>query len=136
MKLIELIETTMLTETYIAYELDENSRKELHSKFPPKYDDFIGHHITYQFGVSSDTELPTNSEDINVIGYADDGESIEALVVEINGTTTRQDGKIYHITWSLDRSKGRKPVDSNKLISEMGWTTINPIKISADIKML
>ena len=36
-----------------------------------------------------------------MIGRADDGESLECLVVEIDGTTDRPDGSTYHITWSL-----------------------------------
>ena len=38
----------ILTEMYIAYELDRKSRQSLASVFPPKYPDFIGHHITYK----------------------------------------------------------------------------------------
>ena len=121
----------ILTEGYIAFELDKKDRSHLLEKFPPKYSDVIGHHITYKFGVSSDTKLPKGSKNIEVVGYADDGDSIEALVVAVNGSTTRPDGKIYHITWSLDREKGRKPVHSNALIEKNGFTRIDPIKISA-----
>ena len=116
MKLFELLGKPVM-ESYIAYELSSASRTELEQLFPPKYPEFIGHHITHEFGVHNDHQLPIDTTSIRVVGYADDGESIEALVVDIDRNSTRPDGKTYHITWSLDRTKGRKPVDSNKLIS-------------------
>lgn len=120
-----------LKESYIAFELDGKDRNHLLSIFPPKYPNVIAHHITYQFGVPKNSELPDQPGDMNVIGYVDDGKSIEALVVEINGSVKRPDGGIYHITWSLDRSQGRKPVHSNNLIAEKGYEQIIPIRISA-----
>ncbi|WP_434083261.1 hypothetical protein, partial [Escherichia coli] len=63
---------------------------------------------------------------LRIVGYANDSEGLEALVVEVDGTVDRTDGKIYHCTWSLDRSKGFKPADSNKLVSQRNWTAVNP----------
>jgi len=37
-------------------------------------------------------------------------------LVELNGSTRRSDGRLYHITWSLDRSKGKKPFHTNDII--------------------
>ena len=82
-----LLENEMnLHEGYIAFEISEHSRQQLATIFEPKYPEFIGHHITHQFGVGKDVELPELPE-IQVIGYADDGESLEALVVAVNGLT-------------------------------------------------
>ena len=53
------------------------------------------------------------------MGVADDGEGVQALVVEIGGTTRRPDGSTYHITWSL--VGGREAVESNDAIRERGW---------------
>lgn len=116
---------------YIAFELDEQSRNILLKTFPPKYPEAIGQHITYQFGVPEGTNLPSELKDVKVIGYADDGTSLEALVVSINDSTQRPDGGTYHITWSLDREQGRKPVHSNNLIKEQGYERISPIQITA-----
>lgn len=124
-----------LMEGYIAYTLDKKSRNKLKSIFPPKYPEFIGHHITYKFGVGADEKLPKGGT-FKVVGYADDGKGLEALVVEVNGKTQRPDGKIYHITWSLDRSKGRKPVHSNNLIASKGFENVSPVGIMAKSEML
>ena len=40
-----------------------------------------------------------------------------ALVVRINGAVERPDRGAYHITWSLDRARGRRPVESNDVIA-------------------
>jgi hypothetical protein len=53
-----------------------------------------------------------------VVGVADDGAGVQALVVEIGGTTRRPDGSAYHITWSLAR--GRRAAESNDVIRERG----------------
>ena len=119
----------LIMEGYIAFELDKKSRSKLMSIFPPKYPDVIAHHITYKFGVSSNDKIPSNPESNAVIGYIDDGDGLEALVDQVNGKTTRPDGKIYHITWSLDREKGKKPVHSNNLLMSKEYEPIDPINI-------
>ena len=104
-----------LTESYTAYVVDQLSRRKLEQMFPPKYPVWIGQHITVDFGVSRDTPPPPMPQRVIVYGYADDGNSIEALAVEVDGQRKRPDGKLYHITWSLDSTK-RKPKDSNLLL--------------------
>jgi hypothetical protein len=64
--------------------------------------------------------LPRETEGF-VVGVADDGVGVQALVVEIGGTLRRPDGSTYHITWSLGR--GRRAVESNDVIRDCGWTT-------------
>ena len=54
------------------------------------------------------------------MGVADDGEGVQALVVEIGGTTRRPDGAAFHIAWSL--GAGRRAAESNDVIQERGWT--------------
>jgi len=115
--------------SYIAYELDEVSRNKLLAIFPPKFADFIGHHVTWAFGVGSDVPLPPVT-DIRVIGYLSD-DSLECLVVEVGGTHVREDGRTYHITWSLDRDKGRKPAESNFLLGASTFSRISPVEIHA-----
>ena len=122
----------IIMERYIAFEVDKKSRQMLAAHFPPKYADFVGHHITYKFGVNKQTaKIPSTPKSIKVVGYADDGKSLEALVVEVNGKTLRPDGETYHITWSLDRAAGRKPAQSKPLVAS-GFTPVNPpIEIKA-----
>jgi hypothetical protein len=120
----------ILSEMYIAYELDKKSRQALAAVFPPKYADFVGHHITLRMAKKNDSKLPSMPNSVKVVGYADDGDGLEVLVVEINGKTSRPDGKTFHITWSLDRSKGKKPVHSNGLVAN-GFTRVDPIDIKA-----
>lgn len=114
-----------LAETHYGYEafvLDEDTRRALAVRFPPKYSEWIGHHITHRFGVPYDKTFSYGqSSKFTVVGYVDDGEGLEALVVSRDGNIYRPDGKIYHITWSLDRSKGKKPVQSNDLIMRSNW---------------
>lgn len=117
---------------YQAYEISHDSRAKLASTFPPKFAEFIGHHITYKTGVKSDMPLPEGTS-FTVVGYACNDEGIEALVVEVDGTTVRPDGKTYHITWSLDREAGFKPVKSNDLIAS-GWDKVPAINITATAK--
>jgi len=107
---------------YTSYVIDKASRRTLLKAFPPKYN-LVGHHVTVEFGMSADSALPDPAK-IKVIGYADDG-SLEALLVEINGTTKRSDGKTYHLTWS--KTKDRRSVESNQVIGMAQH--IEPIEI-------
>lgn len=123
----------VLFEGYLAYEVPEDARKDLAEMFPPKYPEFIGHHITQTFGVSNPGELAVPQAHIKVVGYAEE-DGLEALVVEVNGSKRRPDGKIYHITWSLDRTKGKKPVMSNDLIARGHWLATDTYEFVAPLK--
>jgi hypothetical protein len=115
---------------YQAFELDSASRSRLAQEFPPKFPEFIGHHITYKFGVSSEEPLP-EAHSFKVVGYGCNPAGIEALVVEVDGTTERPDGGIFHCTWSLDRDAGFKPVKSNDLLAAGYERLATPINIHA-----
>lgn len=119
----------IITSGYTGWEISGHARSALASQFPPRFSDFIGHHITHQFPAKSDTPLPEASN-IEVVGYGWDEAGLEALVIAVDGSTTRPDGRIYHVTWSLDREAGFKPKDSNRVLAS-GWTAVNPINISA-----
>ena len=108
---------------YAGWEIHPEDREWLLGLFSPSYRDIIAHHVTYKFGVDQDFIMPKDGEGI-VVGVADDGEKVQALVVEIGGTTQRPDGKVYHITWSIDRSLGARPVHSNSVIAEFGYTDV------------
>lgn len=111
---------------YTAYNLTETSREQLLRAFPPQFQRVVAHHATYQFGVPSDGPLPPEPQSATIVGYASD-EAIEALVVEIDGSTKRPDGQIYHITLSLEPER-RRPVDSNTLLSQ-GWHRTYPMPV-------
>jgi hypothetical protein len=109
------------------WKLPRDERERLLERFPPKYERTIADHVTLQAGASADTPLPreVNAE---IVGRADDGDSLECLVVEIDGTTDRPDGSTYHITWSLGR--GRRAKESNDVLRDRGWKPIDrPIPI-------
>ncbi len=113
--------------SYTGWLLPDRDQAELLQKFPPMYHDVIAHHVTLAMGVH---ELPTATAG-TVVGMADDGEGIQALVVSIDGTTERPDGGTYHITWSVDRETfNRKPVHSNDVLAEMGWEASWPVAIN------
>lgn len=103
----------------IGWKLDRDQRERLLLQFPPRYADVIADHVTLKTN-SEREELPGPAE-AAIVGRADDGDSLECLVVTINGTTDRPDGSTFHITWSLDKSKGRKARESNDLLKEKGW---------------
>ena len=113
---------------YLAYTLSASSRNDLLHHFKPKYPEVICQHITYKFPAKSTDTLPPAVHEAHVVGYEDSGDGIEAVVVEINGSTKRPDGKLFHITISLDRSKGKKPVHSNDLVNKK-FSHISPIAI-------
>lgn len=100
---------------YSAYLLSDESKNLLLQRFIPKYPKIIAHHITVEHGIPNDS-APPETASLKVVGYADSGDGIEALVVSVDGTYDRPDGNIYHITWSLDPTK-YSPKDSNILLS-------------------
>lgn len=111
---------------YSGWELPADERDRLLAQVPPHYERLVAHHVTYQFGAGADVPLPTATE-AEVIGCADDGEGVQALVVAIDGTSDRPDGSTYHITWSL--ADGRRPVEANDIIHDYGWRPVEPVTV-------
>lgn len=104
----------------LGWKLDRTERASLLARFPPAYADADADHVTLTAKVGSSAPLPSETAGV-IVGRVDDGKGVEAMVVTIAGTTDRPDGSTYHITWSLDRSRGRKPVESNDAIRKLGW---------------
>lgn len=114
----------------IGWKLDRAQRNELLGRFPPRYRNSIADHVTLQAN-SEDRPLPDPVQGA-IVGHADDGESLEAMVVMIDGKTGRPDGSVFHITWSLDKAKGRQARESNDLLRSRQWTAYDeliPIKL-------
>jgi hypothetical protein len=113
------------------WKLDRGERDELLARFPTRYADRDADHVTLASGQADDADPPPPPRSAEIIGVADDGLGVQAMVVRLDGTTDRPDGSTYHITWSLDRAAGRKPVESNAVIAEHGWTnTDQPVPIT------
>lgn len=106
----------------IGWKVEEISRRELLQIFPPRYPNVLADHVTLKARVAADAALPAEVA-CEIIGRADDGAGVEAMVVRIDGGTDRPDGSTYHITWSL--APGRRPVESNDVIRSHGWEQLD-----------
>jgi hypothetical protein len=111
------------TRHVIGWKLDRAEREALLRVLPASYPDVVADHVTLAAGVAPDEPLPPAAE-AEIIGRADDGAGVEAMVVRIAGTAERPGGGTYHITWSLDRKKGREARESNDVIAARGWEPI------------
>ena len=102
----------------IGWKLDPGQREELLARFPAAYSKAIADHVTLKAKVHGGSPVPGPAQ-ARIVGRADDGAGVEAMVVELDGTTNRPDGGTFHITWSLQ--PGRKAKESNDVIREKGW---------------
>lgn len=107
------------TRFYTGWLVDPDQRAALLARFPPTYPIVVAHHVTLKFGDrAAEPPGPVSAE---IVGAADDGAGVQALVVAIEGTTARPDGATFHITWSL--AEGREARESNDVIAR-GWTPL------------
>lgn len=104
------------------WKLPEPHRSVLLQHFAPRYPRLVADHVTLKFGTDETRPLPTQTCG-RIVGYADDRKGVEALVIEIDGSTSRGDGSHYHITWSL--AEGREAKDSNEVL-QAGWVPVEP----------
>lgn len=127
-KMIKRLEKRAFSSVLQLLTLDESSRQKILRRFPPKFQKVIAHHVTYYYGASVDREMP-DVDSIKVIGYISD-EYIEAAICEINGKRKSPDGRIFHVTISLDPSH-RQPKDVNKLLYQgKEWEQVAPFPLS------
>ena len=112
---------------YSAYILTPTSRKDLLKRYPPRFNKVIAHHATYRF---PDTNPPPPCSLIQVIGYASTSQNdpfdhlrVDCVIVRVLDTEIRPDEQLFHITLSLD-PKTTRPVHSNYLLKQKGWTPI------------
>ena len=112
------------------WKLSRDQRDLLLERFPPQYENVVADHVTLNAQADEDTPLPREVE-AEIIGRADDGSSLECMVVKVDGTTERPDGSVFHITWSL--GPARKAKESNDVLREKGWDHIDkPIAIELE----
>jgi hypothetical protein len=105
---------------YVGWLVDPQDRARLLERFAAKYPQVVAHHVTLKVG-DRGMRLPTETSG-EIVGEADDGQGVQALVVRIGGTTDRPDGSTFHITWSL--GPGRQAKESNDVIAKHGWTPL------------
>jgi hypothetical protein len=105
------------------WKLDPADRVRLLSLFPPRFTRTVADHITLRFGTDGSTAPPGQTSG-EVIGEVDDAAGVQALVVQIDGTTDRGDGSHFHITWSL--APGRRAKESNDVIARLAWRPVDP----------
>lgn len=101
----------------IGWKLDRNQRAALLESHPPRYPNVIADHVTLAI---TGAEPPLAVTDARIVGHSDDGMGVEAMIVAIGDSTTRPDGKVWHITWSI--ADGRAARESNDVIAAQGWT--------------
>ncbi|MBB3860216.1 hypothetical protein GGQ88_001482 [Novosphingobium hassiacum] len=102
------------------WKLTGECREALLAAHPPRYERVVADHVTLSI---SGTQLPAEVHVATIIGRTDDGSGVEALVVVIEGSTIRPDGKTWHITWSL--AEGRSARESNDAIAKFGWQNVS-----------
>lgn len=107
----------------IGWKLDRAQREELLARFAPRHARPIADHVTLRAHVAANAVLPPASEGV-IVGRADDGRGVEAMVVQLDGSVERPGGGTYHITWSL--GPGRRAVESNDVIAAGGWAPVDP----------
>ena len=105
-------------DSVIGWKLDPDQRRELLQQFPPKFRNVVADHVTLRSQAAGDAPLPDET-DGDIVGRADDGRGVEAMIVSIGGTTDRPDGSFYHITWSLE--DGREARESNSMLADQEW---------------
>ena len=90
--------------SYSCYKLDAESKENLMRLFPPKYPAVRYDHLTISM-LTGKAPCPKPAESVEVVGVADDGNGIQALIAKVNGSIRRTDGSIWHITASFDPEK-------------------------------
>ena len=113
------------------WKLANDRRAELLERFPASYPRVVADHVTFKSGDEPrNAEIPDRVARAEIVGRADDGEGVEALVVAIDGDTGRPDGGTWHVTWSL--GQGREAKESNDVIGRYGWKACGPVSLELE----
>lgn len=126
-----------LRSKYLAFELTEASKMSLLELFRPSYSRVVCHHVTVELNLTESSlsllQHDLRDAELAVVGYRL-GDGVETLVVAVNHNPTRPDGRVYHITLSLE--PGHNPKESNDLLAQQGWQTCIPVKVQATLRLL
>lgn len=126
----QVVAATRPGNSVVGWKVATADRAKLLERFPPKYAEAVADHVTLKPRVARDTPLPDGVQ-ARIVGRADDGRGVEAMVVAIDGGTDRPGGGTYHITWSL--TPGRKAKESNDVIRAKGWTPLEePVPVTLE----
>jgi hypothetical protein len=106
--------------------LAPEDRLRLLAIFGQRYERLVAEHVTLATDADADVPAPEQERGL-IVGEADDGQGVQALVVSIRAATDRPGGGTYHITWSLGSE--REPVESNAVIAERGWRVVAPVGV-------
>ena len=118
------------TRFYTGWLVDPDQRAALLRRLPARYPAVVAHHVTLKFG-DRRAKRPQDTQG-RIVGEADDGAGVQAMVVEIGGSVQRPDGGVFHITWSL--AAGRQAKESNDVIASRGWRAFDaaiPVRLAA-----
>jgi hypothetical protein len=107
--------------SYLGWRIDRDDREDLLARFPPRYATAVADHVT--FGRMDGAPPMPEADRAILVGRADDGRGVEAMVVAIAGSSHRPTGGTYHITWSL--AEGRHAHESNDVIADRGWEPLD-----------
>lgn len=102
------------------WRLSGEERARLLARWPARYERAVADHVTLD--PDAGDAPPPPGVAARIVGRADDGRGVEALVAEIDGRTARPGGGVFHITWSL--APGRRAAESNEVIARLGWTAV------------
>lgn len=114
----EIVRAARVGSAIVGWKLQSREREKLLRRFPPRYSTTIADHVTLIAKVAADTPMPDDTDAL-LVGCVDNGEGVEALVVEIKGSTARPGGGIWHVTWSL--AEGRRARESNDVLKQFRW---------------
>ncbi len=117
------------TSFYTGWLVDPDARPNLLARFLPRYEIVVAHHVTHKFG--DHAASPPLATIGDIVGEANDGMGVQALVVAIDGDPARPGGGTYHITWSL--APGREARESNDVIDARSWT---PLQEPAHVRLV
>jgi hypothetical protein len=126
----EIVRAARPGSAVVGWKLPRRDREELLQAFPSHYRTTVADHVTLAARVAAQTPTP-NDVDALLVGHIDDGHGVEALVVEIDGSSERPGGGTWHITWSL--ADGRRAKESNDVLARQGWSKFGkpvPIRLS------
>jgi hypothetical protein len=116
-------------QSVIGWNLDREQRRELLGRFPPRFEQAVADHVTLKARVAGNSALP-RPVSAAIVGHADDGNGVEAMVVAIDGGIDRPGGGTYHITWSL--GPGRRARESNDVLASGQWRAMEPVPVALE----
>lgn len=123
---------------YSALVLTEKSRMKILQKFSPVFSSVKCDHVTLNYPAKSEKKELENDFKVFVVGYKIDSElGVECLVVEVNESSIRSDGCLYHVTLSLDPNKKAKAALSNEILSNHQYRKFNEsFEIATEFKLI